>query len=113
MASVGIDYDFAAGQACVSVRTSDDEFSGGVDKELDVIADQSGLFRAELGFDAGDEYVAHIICDSLLHGTVCGGAGCVGVFNRLDEFVVLGGYDYGVDAEGRLFSSYSTVTWLF
>ena len=75
-AAVGIDDDFASGQAAVSVRAADDEFAGGVDQIFGFFGQH---FRRQNRFD-----------DLLDNG-----------FAQLvvaDAFVVLGREDDGVDA---------------
>ena len=66
--------------------------------ERQVIVNHGGYAGGELGFDAGQQDVAHIVSDALHHHAVslvlrqCRARG--------DEFVMLGGDHYGVDAHG-------------
>ncbi len=97
-AAIGVDDDFAACQAGVAVGASDDKFSGGVYKHFYIVVNHCCDLGGEGGLDAWDEDAAHVGLDAFLHlfissllgQTVVGG----------DEFVVLGGDDDGVYAQG-------------
>ena len=53
MAAVGIDNDFAAGQAGVSMRAADNELAGGIDMQNEVIVEQCGDFGKQMLFTRG------------------------------------------------------------
>ncbi len=83
--AVGVDDDLAAGEAGVAVRAADDEFSGGVDVEDDVIVPE--LFGNARADDLLDDLALGLFAD--------------GVLLLVDDgSVMLGGDDDGVDADG-------------
>ena len=77
-ASVGINDDLPSGQACVSVGSSDDEASRGVQVE-------DGLVVKVLGWDNGLDHMLHQVSADLLVGHI---------------LIVLGGDEDGVHALG-------------
>ena len=107
LATVGIDDNLAAGEACVAVGTADDELSGGVHVQ-DIIMNEAGRILRESGLQARDEDGLHVITDLGLHLGIDLGlaelADRVGVGHPAqalrDELVVLGGKDDGMDLHG-------------
>ena len=100
-APVGVDDDLAAGQAGVAVGAADDELAGGVDVQLHGVHVKQALHLLSVtGHDAGDEDLAHVLLDGLLHLSVGCGLCVGGVVQGLYELVVLGGYYDGVDSQG-------------
>ncbi len=71
-ATVGVDDDLAARYTRVAVRTADDELACGVHVELHVIAEEFLQAGGQLFLHPGDEDVAHVGFNFLLHGFVVG-----------------------------------------
>ena len=71
VASVGVDDDFAAGEAGVAVGAADDKLTCGVDVEFEFTFEQVTQTFGQRGDGAGNEHAAHIIFD-LLHHTAVG-----------------------------------------
>ena len=96
MAAIGVDYDFASGQAGVAVRSADNEFAGGVDVQRIVVVEQRAQFGGNLSFDAGYEYVAYVAAYGVEHLTV--GLVLRKCFGGEHKLVVLCRHNDGVDA---------------
>ena len=87
LAAVGVDDDFATRQARIAVRTTDDEFSRGIDFVIDFSLEQCEHLFVALLLDAGYEDVDDVVLDLRQHGLVV-----------VHELVVLGRDHDGVNA---------------
>jgi len=97
--SIGIDDDLSAGQSGISVRASDHEFPGGVDKILDVIVEQCAQFLAGFGFHARHQYADYILSNLGEHVFIGLSPCLVAAVLGLYEGVVLCRHDDGVYAQ--------------
>ncbi len=71
MAAVGIDNDFAAGQAGVSMRAADNELAGGIDMQNEVIVEQCGDFGKQMLFYARQKNFFDVLFDAVKHECIC------------------------------------------
>ena len=68
--AIGVNDDFATGEACVAVGTADDKFAGGVDVK-NVFAVKEGLnVLGKSGDNLGNEHLCNIVVDCLEHFAV-------------------------------------------
>ena len=95
VATIGIDDDFTAGETGVAVGTAYDEFSGGVDQQAYVGADEVANVLGQSGDNAWQEDVADVVGDGGVHFFVTFLAREVAV-GGVDEIVVLCRYHDGV-----------------
>ena len=98
--AVGINDDFASGEACVAVRATNHEFSCGVHVENEAVVDHCLDLLGELCDDARQENVAHVGVDAVEHSAVGIVLSRLRVVGRSDKFVVLGADYDGVNAHG-------------
>ena len=95
--SIGVDDDFAPRETRISVRTTDDELTCGVYQQLRLTIEGALYLFGIACQDTGKEYTADILGDTCLHRSV----GYSLRFGRgvrgLDEVIVLGADDDGVD----------------
>ena len=96
--SVGINDDFASGEAGVAVWATNHEFSCGVHVENEAVVDHCLYLFGELGDYARQEYVAHVGVDAVEHLAVGIVLNCLRVVGRSDKLVVLGADYDGVNA---------------
>ena len=98
-AAIGVDDYLAAGQAGVGVWTAKYKLAGGVDVEYDVFVEECAGLLGEFCKHTGDQHFLHVFPDAGEHPVFGLLLSLPGVVGWLDEFVVLGGDDKGVDAE--------------
>ncbi len=70
LAAVGVHDDLPAGEAGVSRRTSDHEFSGRIDVQDEVVLEKSGCLRVEGRLQFGQENIPDIGLDLVVHRLV-------------------------------------------
>ena len=103
LAAVGIDDDFASGQAGVAVRTSDNEFARRIDVVGDAVVEEAQHFGVvDGGDDARHQHFDDILADLCQHFLVGLQLGFLRIVGREDELVVLSGDHDGVDAHGTV-----------
>ncbi len=96
MTSVGVNYNFTASETGVSVWATDDKLAGRVDMENKVLIEERGYLRLESGLDSRQQNFFNIASYAVEHHRV--GILLGKTMHRLHKFVVLRGYDYGVNA---------------
>ena len=97
-AAVSVNDDFAACKSCIPVRAADNEFSGWVHVENQLVVEHSlDVFR-QFFDDARQENIFNVVIDGVHHLLVGCGLSCSRVVGRLNEIVVLCADNDGVDA---------------
>ena len=90
LATIGVDNNLTTCESCVTVRTSDYEFSRGVHVVFDIQTEEiEHLLRVNLLFHAGNEDIDDVVFDLGEHLLI------------LVKFVVLGRNHDGIDALGN------------
>ena len=100
--AVSIHNNFASGQTCVAVRTTDHKLSGRIHMILDVVIEQRQyLFGMNRSNDTGHQDVNHIVTDNGQHFFISLQLGFFCIIGRLDEVIVLRRNDNGIDTHRR------------
>ncbi len=89
--SVGVNDYLATCETGVGMRASENELSGGIHMQNQIIVKKIPDCGRQLGLDTRKKNVFHIIINLFEHLFVCHGTSLGGVFKRLDKVVMLGG----------------------
>merc|ERR1712050_22343 len=103
-AAVGVNDDFSSGQACIALRTSNDEFYRGIDVQMSEISVKRQCRLAVLQSDLCERFLDNLLNNEPVH-LLHGGGRCIwasvprNLFtaSRLQRLGVLRGNDNSVD----------------